>query len=191
VIRDVNMETQQRRHRSEEAFRLPQTQVIDGTSSQRSLDGQVRIDALTTRLPASGRVPRFTRFFGEPKRQLATLSKGGFVRRLPWCTTRDFGPQLPVLANSRFPMSIFKRTQRKCVKKGYRVRNLREYETGLRDLGSLTVWISLTDGKLPNWDAPRPMRRKPGRQRKYSNHAIETAVILDMDPIQSGRHSIT
>ncbi len=81
MIRDVNIETQQRRHRSEEAFRLPQTQVIDGTNSQRSLDGEVRIDALTARLPASGRVPRFNRLFGEPKRQLATLSKGGFVRR--------------------------------------------------------------------------------------------------------------
>ena len=62
-------------------------------------------------------------------------------------------------------MSIFKRTQRKYVKKGYRVRNWREYEAGLRDRGSLTVWMSLTDGKLPNWDAPRPMRRKFGNQQ--------------------------
>ena len=77
-------------------------------------------------------------------------------------------------------MSMFKRTQRKYVKKGYRVRNWREYEAGLRDRGSLTVWISLTDGKLVNWNAPRPRRRKPGRQRKYSNHAIETAVTLGM-----------
>ena len=77
-------------------------------------------------------------------------------------------------------MSIFKRTQRKYVEKAYRVRNWREYEAGLRDRGSLTVWISLTDGKLVNWDAPRPSRRKPGRQRKYSNHAIETAVTLGM-----------
>ena len=66
-------------------------------------------------------------------------------------------------------MSIFKRTQRKYVKKAYRVRNWREYEVGLRNRGSLTVWISLTAGKLVNWDAPRPRRRKPGRQRKYSN----------------------
>ncbi len=77
-------------------------------------------------------------------------------------------------------MSIFKRTQRKYVKKAYRVRNWREYEVGLRNRGSLTVWISLTAGKLVNWDAPRPRRRKPGRQRKYSNHAIETAVTLGM-----------
>ena len=75
-------------------------------------------------------------------------------------------------------MSIFKRTQRKYVKKAYRVRNWREYEAGLRNRGSLTVWISLTAGKLVNWDAPRPRKRKPGRQRKYSNHAIETAVTL-------------
>ncbi len=75
-------------------------------------------------------------------------------------------------------MSHFKRNQRKYVKKAYRVRNWCEYEAGLRNRGSLTVWISLTDGKLENWDAPRPKRRKPGRQRKYSNHAIETAVTL-------------
>ncbi len=75
-------------------------------------------------------------------------------------------------------MSHFKRNQRKYVKKAYRVRNWSEYEAGLRNRGSLTVWISLTDGKLENWDAPRPKRRRPGRQRKYSNHAIETAVTL-------------
>ena len=45
-------------------------------------------------------------------------------------------------------MSIFKRTQRKYVKKAYRVKNWREYEAGLRNRGSLTVWISLTAGKL-------------------------------------------
>ncbi len=77
-------------------------------------------------------------------------------------------------------MSNFKRTQLKYVNKTYRVRNWRDYEAGLRARGSLTVWISFTDGKLVNWDAPRPGRRKPGRQRKYSNHAIETAVTLSM-----------
>ena len=75
-------------------------------------------------------------------------------------------------------MSHFKRSQRKYVKKAYRVRNWHDYEAGLRNRGSLTVWISLTDGKLANWDARRPSARKPGRQRKYSNHAIETAVTL-------------
>lgn len=77
-------------------------------------------------------------------------------------------------------MSHFKRSQAKYVKKAYRVRNWLEYEQGLRDRGSLTVWISLADGKLANWDAPRPRTRKPGRQPKYSNHAIETSVTLGM-----------
>ena len=58
--------------------------------------------------------------------------------------------------------------------------------------GSLTVWISLTAGKLVNWDA------KPGqgggnlffgRQDKYSNHAIETAVTLGMVFHLSSRQS--
>ena len=75
-------------------------------------------------------------------------------------------------------MTSCKRTQRKYVQKAYRVRNWREYETGLRARGSLTVWLGLTDGKLANWNSPRPTRRKPGRQRKYSNHAIETTVTV-------------
>ena len=77
-------------------------------------------------------------------------------------------------------MSSFKRTQRKYVQNVHRVRNWRQYETGLRARGSLTVWLGLTDGDLAHWDAPRPTDRKPGRQRKYSNHAIETAVTLGM-----------
>ena len=77
-------------------------------------------------------------------------------------------------------MTSFKRTQRKDVQKAYRVRNWREYETGLRARGSLTVWLGLTDGKLANWNSPRPTRRKPGRQRKYSNHAIATTVTLGL-----------
>ena len=77
-------------------------------------------------------------------------------------------------------MTSFKRTQRKYVQKAYRVLNWREYETGLRARGSLTVWLGLTDGKLANWNSPRPTRRKPGRQRQYSNHAIETTVTLGL-----------
>ena len=40
-------------------------------------------------------------------------------------------------------MTSVKRTQRKDVQKAYRVRNWREYETGLRARGSLTVWLGL------------------------------------------------
>ena len=97
------------------------------------------------------------------------------------------GAQLAISVNNcppprdpRSRMTSFKRTQRKYVQKAYRVRNWREYETGLRARGSLTVWLGLTDGKLANWNSPRPTRRKPGRQRKHSNHAIETTVTLGL-----------
>ena len=53
-------------------------------------------------------------------------------------------------------MTSVTRTQRKYVQKAFRVRNGREYETGLRARGSLTVWLGLTDGKLANWNSPRP-----------------------------------
>ena len=95
------------------------------------------------------------------------------------------GAQLAISVNNcppprdpRSRMTSFKRTQRKYVQKAYRVRNWRAYETGLRARGSLTVWLGLTDGKLANWNSPRPTRRKPGRQRQYSNHAIETTVTV-------------
>ena len=97
------------------------------------------------------------------------------------------GAQLAISVNNcppprdpRSRMTSFKRTQRKYVQKAYRVRNWREYETGLRARGSLTVWLGLTDGKLAHWNSPRPTRRKPGRQRQYSNHAIETTVTLGL-----------
>ena len=97
------------------------------------------------------------------------------------------GAQLAISVNNcppprdpRSRMTSVKRTQRKYVQKAYRVRNWREYETSLRARGSLTVWLGLTDGKLANWHSPRPTRRKPGRQRKYSNHAIETTVTLGL-----------
>ena len=48
----------------------------------------------------------------------------------------------------------------------------------MRSRGSLTVWISITDGVLANWDAKKSAR--PGRPRKYSNYAIKTAVTLGM-----------
>ena len=102
-------------------------------------------------------------------------------------TRRCLGAQLAISVNNcppprdpRSRMTSFKRTQRKYVQKAYRVRNWREYETGLRARGSLTVWLGRTDGKLANWNSPRPTRRKPGRQRQYSNHAIETTVTLGL-----------
>ena len=59
-------------------------------------------------------------------------------------------------------MTSVKRTQRKYVQKAYRVRNWREYETGLRARGSLTVWLGLTE-RVGAWlgvtgQVPRPPR---------------------------------
>ena len=53
-------------------------------------------------------------------------------------------------------MTSVTRPQRKYVQKASRVRNWREYETGLRARGRLPVWLGLTDGKLANWHSPRP-----------------------------------
>ena len=63
-------------------------------------------------------------------------------------------------------MSIFKRTQRKYVKKAYRVRNWREYEAGLRNRGSLTVWISLTARQACELGRAPAEEEETGRQRK-------------------------
>ena len=122
----------------------------------------------------------------------ATAWHFGGRKRLPGRIDREetvccLGAQLAISVNNcppprdpRSRMTSFKRTQRKYVQKAYRVRNWREYETGLRARGSLTVWLGRTDGKLANWNSPRPTRRKPGRQRKYSHHAIETTVTLGL-----------
>ncbi len=44
------------------------------------------------------------------------------------------------------------------------------------------MWFDLKPGQqlVPDWNAKSGKNRKPGRQRKYSNHAIETAVKLGM-----------
>jgi hypothetical protein len=79
-------------------------------------------------------------------------------------------------------VSKFKRSQAKYVKRPYRVRNWAAYESGLVARGSLTVWIDLDADAdtVPGWDAVTPARPKSGRRRKYSNHAIETAVTIGL-----------
>ena len=79
-------------------------------------------------------------------------------------------------------MSSFTRRQAKYVKKPYRVRNWAEYEAGLRNRGSLTVWLDVdaVSGTIPGWNASAPAKRKRGRQTKYSKLAIETALRIGM-----------
>ena len=75
-------------------------------------------------------------------------------------------------------MTAFKRSQAKYVKHAYRTTNWPEYEAGLRDRGSLTVWIS--EEELKGWGPAQHGRRKSGGQEQYSNHAIETALTVGM-----------
>ena len=70
-------------------------------------------------------------------------------------------------------MTSFKRTQRKYVQKAYRVRNWREYETGLRTRGSLTVWLGLTDGKLANWNSPTRGAEADAQEARPTTQVLE------------------
>ena len=56
----------------------------------------------------------------------------------------------------------------------YRVRNWREYETGLKRRGDLTLWLD--EAVIAGWQAPR--RSTPGGQAWYSDAAIELVLML-------------
>jgi transposase len=73
-------------------------------------------------------------------------------------------------------MKYPKRSQYKYAKSQYRIRNLPEYEAGLRNRGDLTVWLS--DAALDAWQAPASGR--PGGQRAYSDLAIGAALTIRM-----------
>ena len=63
----------------------------------------------------------------------------------------------------------FKRTQRK-YRTRYKISNWRTYEAGLRQRGSVTIWI--TEAAKRGWY--HRGHRKPGGKRVYSDAAIET-----------------
>ena len=75
-------------------------------------------------------------------------------------------------------MTAFKRSQAKYVKDSFKTTNWPEYEAGLRQRGSVTVWIS--EEELRGWGPPERGQLKPGGQQRYSNHAIETALTVGM-----------
>ena len=66
------------------------------------------------------------------------------------------------------------RKQLRYTRKQYRVRNWSDYEAGLRKRGDLTIWFS--DEALREWHPP--VGARPGGQRRYSDIAIETALIV-------------
>ena len=72
-------------------------------------------------------------------------------------------------------MTKNKKKTRSHPKKSYRVRNWAAYDAALVNRGSLTIWIS--EDAIANWK-PKKKPTKRGRQRKYSNLAIETALTL-------------
>ena len=57
-------------------------------------------------------------------------------------------------------MTAFKRSQAKYVRKSYKTTNWPGYEAGLRQCGSLTVWIS--EDEIKGWGPPKRRQRKPG-----------------------------
>lgn len=68
-------------------------------------------------------------------------------------------------------------TRRHCIgKMKFKVTNWPEYEAGLRQRGSLTLW--LTPEALAGWAAPR--RKTRGGQQRYSDLAIETVLTLGL-----------
>jgi hypothetical protein len=69
----------------------------------------------------------------------------------------------------------FKRTQRK-YKTPYKIGNWATYEAGLRQRGSVTIWLSEDARKSWCFNG----RRKPGGKRVYSNQAIETFWTITM-----------
>ena len=58
-------------------------------------------------------------------------------------------------------MNTFKRSQAKYVKLAYKTANWPEYEAGLRQRGSLTVWIS--EEELTGWGDTRPKSSRAPR----------------------------
>ncbi len=72
-------------------------------------------------------------------------------------------------------MSKNKKKTRSQPRQLYRVRNWSNYDAALVNRGSLTLWIS--EDAIAEWKPEQEPKRR-GRQRDYSDLAIETALIL-------------
>jgi hypothetical protein len=68
----------------------------------------------------------------------------------------------------------------------YRIRNWQEYDTALRQRGSLTIWLS--DEALQNW-VTEEKSGQPGASPIYSDLAIETMAMLKALFHQGGRQT--
>jgi hypothetical protein len=72
------------------------------------------------------------------------------------------------------PFKHHSKGRRHIPRQRHRVTNWRDYDTALRNQGSLTIWF--TEEALVGWRAQS--RKTPGGQPHYSNLAIETALTL-------------
>lgn len=74
------------------------------------------------------------------------------------------------------PYNLKDPVRHKFTKKHYNKRDWKAYDQGLQNRGSLTIWFS--EDVIASWSAQRPEKMKRGRQRQYSEIAIETALTL-------------
>jgi len=72
------------------------------------------------------------------------------------------------------PFKLHSKGRRHIPRQRHRVTNWREYDSALRNRGSLTIWF--TPDAIAGWTAEA--RTTPGGQRRYSDLAIETALTL-------------
>lgn len=76
------------------------------------------------------------------------------------------------------PYKIKDPVRHKFKKKNYNQRDWKSYEKGLRDSGDITIWLS--EDAISAWNSPVSTQRTRGRQRQYSDLAIETALTLGL-----------
>jgi hypothetical protein len=95
------------------------------------------------------------------------------VPNFPW---RAEGDRRQAISARSFivPFKHHSKGRRHIPRQRHRVTNWRDYDTALRNRGSLTIWF--TEEALVGWRAQS--RKTPGGQPHYSNLAIETALTL-------------
>lgn len=76
------------------------------------------------------------------------------------------------------PYKLKDAVRHKFKKKNYNNRDWKTYEASLKNQGDLTIWFS--EDAIAAWNSPIPHKRKRGRQRKYSDLAIETAYTIGL-----------
>lgn len=76
------------------------------------------------------------------------------------------------------PNKLKDAVRHKFKKKNYNNRDWKLYEAGLRSQGDITIWFC--EDAIAGWNPPVLHKRKRGRQKKYSDLAIETAYVIGL-----------